>query len=121
MPVDHLNISFGKMSIRSFKWVVCFLILSCMSCLYVLDINPLLVISFTNIFSHSVGGLFLLSIASFAVQNLLGLILSHLKICCFCFLCLRRQIQKNIAMIYVKECSAYVLGVLWFQVLHLDL
>ena len=28
------------------------------------------------------------------------------EIICFCFPCLRRQIQKNIAMIYVKECSA---------------
>ena len=31
------------------------LMLSCMSCLYTLDINPLLVISLANIFSHSVG------------------------------------------------------------------
>ena len=31
------------------------LILSCMSCLYMLEINPLSVASFTNIFSHSVG------------------------------------------------------------------
>ena len=31
------------------------LILSCMSCLYILDIDPLSVASFTNIFSHSVG------------------------------------------------------------------
>ena len=30
-----------------------FLILSCMSCLYVLEINPLSVASFANIFSHS--------------------------------------------------------------------
>ena len=30
-----------------------FLMLSCMSCLYMLDVNPLSVISFTNIFSHS--------------------------------------------------------------------
>ena len=29
-----------------------FLMLSCMSCLCILDINPLLVISFANIFSH---------------------------------------------------------------------
>ena len=35
-----------------------FLMLSCMSCLYMLDINLLLVISFANIFSHSVGCLF---------------------------------------------------------------
>ena len=31
-----------------------FLILSCMSCLYILDINPLSVISFRDIISHSV-------------------------------------------------------------------
>ena len=35
-----------------------FLILSCMSCLYILEINPLLVASFANIFSHSMGCLF---------------------------------------------------------------
>ena len=33
----------------------CFLLLSCMSSLYILYINPLLCVSFTNIFSHSVG------------------------------------------------------------------
>ena len=32
-----------------------FLILSCMSCLYILEINPLSVASFANIFSRSVG------------------------------------------------------------------
>ena len=35
-----------------------FLMLNCMSCLYILDINPLLVISFANIFSHSVACLY---------------------------------------------------------------
>ena len=37
-----------------------FLMLSCMSCLYILYINPLLVISFANVFSHSEGCLFVL-------------------------------------------------------------
>ena len=46
-----------------------FLILSCMSCLYVLEINPLSVASFANIFSHSEGCLFVLFLVSFAVQN----------------------------------------------------
>ena len=32
-----------------------FLALSCMSCLYALEINPLSVVSFTIIFSHSEG------------------------------------------------------------------
>ena len=36
-----------------------FLILCYMSCLYILDINHFLALSFTNIFSHSVGCLFI--------------------------------------------------------------
>ena len=51
-----------------------FLILSCMSCLYILEINPLLVTSFANIFSQSVGCLFILLMVSFAVLKLLSLI-----------------------------------------------
>ena len=35
--------------------VVCFLMFSCMNYLYILDIDPLSVISFASIFSHSVG------------------------------------------------------------------
>ena len=48
-----------------------FLVLSCMSCLYILAINPLLVVSFAIIFSHSEGCLFTLFILSFSVQKLL--------------------------------------------------
>ena len=55
-----------------------FLVLSCMSCLYILEINPLSVVSFAIIFSHSEGCLFTLLIVSFAVQKLLSLIRSHL-------------------------------------------
>ena len=55
-----------------------FLALSCMSCLYILEINPLSVVSFAVIFSHSEGCLFTSVIVSFAVQKLLGLIRSHL-------------------------------------------
>ena len=54
-----------------------FRILSCMSCLYILEINPLSVVSFAIIFSHSEGYLFTLPIVSFAVQKLLCLIRSH--------------------------------------------
>ena len=55
-----------------------FLALSCMSCLYILEINPSSVVSFAIIFSHSEGCLFTLLIVSFAVQKLLSLIRSHL-------------------------------------------
>ena len=55
-----------------------FLVLSCMSCLYILEINPLSVVSFAIIFSHFEGYLFTLLIVSFALQKLLSLIRSHL-------------------------------------------
>ena len=55
-----------------------FLALSCMNCLYILEINPLSVVSFAIIFSHSEGCLFTLLIVSFAVLKLLSLIRSHL-------------------------------------------
>ena len=55
-----------------------FLVLSYISCLYILEINPLSVVSFAIIFSHSKGFLFTLLILSFAVQKLLSLIRPHL-------------------------------------------
>ena len=55
-----------------------FLVLSCMSCLYFLETNPLSVVSFAIVFSHSEGCLFTLLIVSFAVPKLLSLIRSHL-------------------------------------------
>lgn len=47
--------------------VVCFMMLSHVSCLYILDSNPISVILFSPI---SVGHLFVLPMVSFAVQNL---------------------------------------------------
>ena len=49
-----------------------------MSCLYILEINPLSVVSFAIIFSHSERCLFTLLIVSFAVWKILSLIRSHL-------------------------------------------
>ena len=57
-----------------------FLVLSCMSCLYIFEINYFSVASFAIIFSHSEGCLFTLLIVSFVVQKLLSLIRSHLFI-----------------------------------------
>ena len=54
-----------------------------MSCLYILEINSLSVALFANIFSHSVGCLFVLFMISFAMQKLLSLIS---LICLFLFL-----------------------------------
>ena len=60
-----------------------FLVLSCMSYLCILEINPLSVVSFAIIFSHSESCLFTLLIISFIVPKLLSLIRSHLLIFVF--------------------------------------
>ena len=63
-----------------------FLELSCRSCLYIFEINPLSLASFAIIFSQSEGCLFSLLIVSFAVQKLLSLIGSHLFIFVYIFI-----------------------------------
>ena len=65
-----------------------FLALSCMSCLYILEINPLSVVSFAIIFSHFGGCLFTLLIASIDVQKLLSLIRTHMFTFVFIFITL---------------------------------
>ena len=59
--------------------------LNFMRCLSTLEINPLSVALFANIFSLSEGCLFVLFMVSFAVQKLLSLIRSHLFIFVFIF------------------------------------
>ena len=76
MFVSHLYVFFGEMTVQAFSPL--FDLFFCMSCLYILEINPLSVVSFAIIFSHSEGCLFTLLIFSFAVQKLLSLIRSHL-------------------------------------------
>ena len=74
--------SLEKCLFRSFSYFLIrlfvFLVLSCMSCLYILEINLLSVVQFAIIFSHSEGCLFTLLTVSFAVQKLLSLSRSHL-------------------------------------------
>ena len=60
-----------------------FLVLSCMSFLYILEINSLSVASFAMIFFHSEGCLFTSLIVSFVVQKLSILIKPHLFIFAF--------------------------------------
>ena len=59
MFVRHLYVFFGEMLFRSFSHFLTglfvFLVLSCMNCLYILEINSLSVVSFAIIFSHLEG------------------------------------------------------------------
>ena len=80
-----------------------------MSCLYILEIKPLLGVLFANIFSHSVGCLFILFKVSFALQKACTFDYVPFVYFCFYFFCLGRLTKENIGTIYAIECSAYVL------------
>ena len=62
--------SFSNHLIGVFVGLFVFLVLSCMSCVYILEINYLSVVSFAIIFSRSGVCLFTLFVVSFAVQKL---------------------------------------------------
>ena len=85
------------------------LVLSCMSSLCILDINPLLVASFENIFSQFEGCLFIWFVVSLAVQKILSIIRSHLFIFVFIFTTVvNGWIKKDLATIYIKKYSVNV-------------
>ena len=97
-----------------------------MRCLCILDINPLLVVLFANIFLHCIGCFFILSMVLFPIQKLLCLIRSVLFLVIlvfgfvlfFVFFRFRGLIQAYIAMIYVKQCSSmFSSGSFMFSVL----
>ena len=77
-----------------------------MNCLFILEINPLSVVSFAIIFSHSESFLFTLLLVSFAVQKLLSLIRSHLFTFVFISITLGGG-SEDLALIYVIECSMF--------------
>ena len=79
-----------------------FLVLTCMSCLYILEMNPLSVVSVAIIFSHSKGCLLILLMVYFAVQKLLSLFTPH----SFLFL-----------FLFIWESERFLLWCIWKSVL----
>ena len=82
-----------------------FLALSCMSYLYILEINPLSVVSFAIIFwglSFHLAYGFLCCAKAFKFNQ------APLVYFCFYFCYSRRWVIEDLALIYVMECSAHV-------------
>ena len=80
-----------------------FLVLSSMSCLYILEINSSSAASSANIFFHSNGCLFILFMVSFAIQKLLSLIRSQLFIFVFIFIMLGAGSKKIVLQFMSKS------------------
>ena len=92
----------------------CFFFLSCMSYLYSLEINPLWIALFANIFSHSVCCLLLLFLVSSTMQKLVSLIRSHLFILVFIFITLNCWVAQSCLTV----CDPMVCSMPGFPVLH---
>ena len=80
--------------IRLFGFCLFVLLLSCMSSLYILHVNPLTDTWTANISSHYIGCLFNLLVVSFAVSKRLSLVQSHLFIFAF-VVCVLGVISKK--------------------------
>ena len=88
-----------------------FLEWSHLSSLYILEIKPLSEVSLANMFSHTVGTLFILILFSLAMHKLFILMRSHLFILSFISL-----VQGNISVkIWLREISEIFLPLFSFR------
>ena len=95
MCVLRRNVCLGLLPIFLIAFFVYFfLILSCMSCLYILEIKPSSMTSFVNILSHCIGFFFFLFMVFFVVQKFLSLIRFLLFIFTFIYFALGDQFKK---------------------------
>ena len=117
--VSHPISSLEKYLFRSFSHLCIglfvFLVLPCMSCWYILEINPLSVVSFAIIFSHSEGCLFTLLIVLFCFFFFCAKAFKFNQVplvyFCFYFHYSRKWVIEGLAVIYLF-CLCFPLRVL---------
>ena len=125
MSLGPLYVLLGKVSVQVlcpfFNWVVCFQEWSHVSSLYILEIKPLSKVPLANIFSHTVGSLFILLLFSLAMQNLFILMKSHLFILSFMSLALGdkyvRMLLHGMSEIFLPmfSCRTFMVSRLIFK------
>ena len=126
MSLGPLYVFLGEVSVQVlcpfFNWVVCLPGWSHVSSLQSLEIRPLFEVSLANVFSRTVGSLFILMLFSLATQNLFILMWSHLFILSFMSLALGdvsvRMLLCGMVEIFLQ---CFPLGLLWCYDLYLSL
>ena len=112
MFVSHPYVFFGEMSVRFFgpffDWVIYFSGIELRSCLYIFEINSLSVASLAIIFSHSEGCLFTLLFTFLRCVKTFKFNEVPFVYFCFYFHYSERWVIEDPAVIYIRECFAYV-------------
>ena len=128
MSLGPLYVFLGEVSVQ----VLCpffnvFLEWSCVSSFYILEIRPLSEVSLANMFSHSVGSLFILMLFSSAMKKLFILMRSHLFILSIMSLALGdvcvRMFLHGMSEIYLPMFSSrtfMVLRLIFKSFIHLE-
>ena len=98
--VEHLFMCLLDICMSLEKYLV-FLALSCMSCLYILEINPLSIVSFVIIFSLSEGS-FHIAYSFLCCAKAFKFNQAPLAYFCFYFHYSRRWVIEDLALIYVR-------------------
>ena len=115
--------SFAHFLIGFFVFLEC----SCVSSLYILEIKPLSEVSLANMFSHTVGSLFILMLFSLAMQKLFILMRSYLFILSFMSLALGdvsvRMLLRGMSDIFLPMLpsrTSLVLRLIFNSFTHLE-
>ena len=100
-----------------FNWVVCLPGVELCEFLYILEIRPLSEVSSANMFTRTIGSLFILMLFSLAVQKLSILMKAH---CLFSFMSL--ALGDILVKIFMKfSCLFSPIELLWYHDLYLSL